>query len=271
MLPQETEEGNRESIAKMDDNLSQLLDGVGQAKGNIENLNGDTKKIITFVTVINEIANQTNLLALNAAIEAAKSGTAGKGFAVVADEVRKLSERTAKAAQEISGIVDIILNGSDQVLSGIVSLHSYVSETKGISVNLISNFQKAARLAATGNKIIWSTAHRNFLELAKFDHLVYKFEIYRFIMGLSQKTINDFASHTKCRLGKWYYEGEGLELFSQYPGYKLLEKPHMEVHDFAHKALNCYATDDAANCAVMLSHMENASIEVINTLEKLHQ
>jgi methyl-accepting chemotaxis protein len=35
-------------------------------------------------------------------------GAVGKGFAVVADEVRKLSERTAKAAQEISGIADVI-------------------------------------------------------------------------------------------------------------------------------------------------------------------
>jgi archaellum component FlaC len=269
MLPQDTEEGNKESISRMSNNLSHLLEGVGNAKSKIQELSGNTKKIITFVTVVSEIARQTNLLALNAAIEAAKSGAAGRGFSVVADEVRKLSERTSAATKEIAAIVDAILGGSDQVLAGITDLDVHASETSGLNEGLVSHFQTTARLAATGNRIIWGVAHKNFVELAKVDHLVFKFEVYKVILGLSKKTVDDFASHSKCRLGKWYYEGEGRELFSQSRGYKALEQPHMEVHKFAREALGCYFASNEDECAELLTHMEHASTAVIGGLDRL--
>lgn len=52
-----------------------------------------------------------------------------------------------------------------------------------------------------------AVALRSFVETAKTDHLVYKQEIYRVFLGLSDKKSDDFASHTACHLGKWYYRG----------------------------------------------------------------
>jgi len=61
--------------------------------------------IRSLVGEIDLISDQTNLLALNATIEAARAGEYGRGFAVVASEVRKLSERSARAARDIAGLV----------------------------------------------------------------------------------------------------------------------------------------------------------------------
>ena len=75
---------------------------VAVSSTRIRELDEQTKKIFSSMSVIDDIANQTRLLALNAAIEAARAGEQGRGFAVVADEVRKLADMTTNSTKDIS-------------------------------------------------------------------------------------------------------------------------------------------------------------------------
>ncbi|MFM1770511.1 MAG: hypothetical protein RJA22_3040 [Verrucomicrobiota bacterium] len=85
---------------------------VGEVMAAMDASNAQVAKI---VRDIDEIAFQTNILALNAAVEAARAGEAGAGFAVVADEVRSLAQRSAAAAKETAGKVELVLSSSRKV------------------------------------------------------------------------------------------------------------------------------------------------------------
>jgi len=78
---------------------------VAAVTGRMQEIADSAKKMAEIIGLIDGIAFQTNILALNAAVEAARAGDQGRGFAVVASEVRSLAQRSATAAQQISGLI----------------------------------------------------------------------------------------------------------------------------------------------------------------------
>jgi methyl-accepting chemotaxis protein len=99
--------------------MEQLRQNVQAGAKKMKNLGDRSMEITGIVDTISRISEQTNMLALNAAIEAARAGEHGRGFSVVAEEVRKLAERTAVATQEISKLVTVIHQETNETVAAI--------------------------------------------------------------------------------------------------------------------------------------------------------
>ncbi len=260
---------SREAMVQIASNLHSVSEKTQQTAHSVENLHERAGQIGGIVMLIKEIADQTNLLALNAAIEAARAGEQGRGFAVVADEVRKLAERTSRATSEISTLV---ANIQDEINAAKTQMETEAGQSDNFSRQGEAATEGLHGLLDLSHKMegaIASSALRSFIELAKVDHLVYKFEVYKVFMGLSQKSANEFASHTQCRLGQWYYDGEGKSNYSNLRGYKQIEQPHRLVHSHGVSAIERYRNGDFDSAVKALTDMEQASMQVIAELEQM--
>ncbi|MDD1783124.1 CZB domain-containing protein [Enterovibrio sp. ZSDZ35] len=116
-------------------------------------------------------------------------------------------------------------------------------------------------------RVIQNAAVSSFLNTVKLDHAVWKSAIYKHIsLGEFGQQVN---RHTECRLGKWYFEGDGAKHFKSTPSFNAIDAPHKQVHDSGRMALEAGHRGDFHSMVSHLNAMEHGSIQVTDALERL--
>lgn len=250
-------------------NLTSIQDTATKSNTQVDKVRAVSEQINQFVGLIKGISEQTNLLALNAAIEAARAGEHGRGFAVVADEVRNLAQRTNEATSEISTLVESIDSASCTAAEQMIETCATCDSTSEKTTDLLDSVTDLIGNSKHLNATIESCATSGFLNTVKLDHTVWKDEVYASCAGLSNKASEDFASHHDCRLGQWYFDGDGRRDYSHLPEFKSLDAYHKAVHENGRAAVKHAQSDDTESAVGFIEKMEVASAEVSSLLSQI--
>ncbi|ENI4488743.1 CZB domain-containing protein [Vibrio fluvialis] len=255
-----------QALYRLDTRAEKISHQANSSKESVTTLDKTANSISQLVSTIQEISDQTNLLALNAAIEAARAGEAGRGFAVVADEVRTLAGKAHEASKQIDTLVN-------QVLTQVASIKSSIEENEVCAVEVSAS---SAQIGTIVNEVLVKSEHmqgvihiaatRSFLDTVKLDHAVWKNNIYHLLE--KQSFDEQVNSHGECSLGKWYYQGDGLQ-YSHLSSYKALEEPHQQVHEFGRNAMDAGRSENFTLLIKSVNDMEKASESVVNELDSL--
>ncbi|MCW8907729.1 MAG: methyl-accepting chemotaxis protein [Sedimenticola sp.] len=269
MTAQAESDASRRASETIADNLNRMFGRIRETSVSVDGLMQLAGQIGGIVQLIRDIADQTNLLALNAAIEAARAGEQGRGFAVVADEVRNLAERTSNATAEIAGLVGEIQNETRQAKSSMDIGAEAVSRYSGESEEAMRGMERLMDLSSRMERAITGSALLANVELANIEELALKLEVYKVLMGTSDTGPDQLPDASECRLGQWYYDGEGQEHFAGLPGYRQMETPHQAVHDSAREAVTRFHEGDYSGALKALTAMEQANLTVMAGMEQI--
>ncbi|MBY6016479.1 CZB domain-containing protein [Halomonas denitrificans] len=254
-------------LQHMHSELGRVASQAEASLASLTQLKQVAKRIDEFVGIIGNISEQTNLLALNAAIEAARAGEQGRGFAVVAGEVRDLAERANGASNEISQLMTQIEQDTESTDRHLQDTHTSCKSLVQEADEGLQAVREALALSKQMHCAIERNAELGFIETVKMDHLSWKAMVYR--AAVSGEWQGDLGDHTSCRLGQWYYCGDGRRHHADKPAYRDLEAPHKAVHEFGIAALD--AVKKGQPSADLLLAMEEASDALMQGLDRLVQ
>ena len=213
----------------IDNGVNQLLAQVNDSSKESKRMRELSSKIGHILNKIVRIADQTNLLSLNAKIEAVKAGSHGQSFSVVANEVKELSQETKTTAESVSQILE-------EIESATISVDDSMTTSSRLCRNLANSissvYDRVRQINIQNTSAIdhlFELDSYVFVSLAKLDHVIWKVATYASI--LNEKQTFPFVSHHDCRLGEWYYEGDGCKAFASLSEFGRLEEPHVKVHE----------------------------------------
>jgi methyl-accepting chemotaxis protein len=122
-----------EALQQTVSGMSQIQDEVKTAAQRVGQLSRRAQDITHVVEIISNIAHQTNRLALDAAIHASAAGTGGKNFGMVAGNIRHLAEQVKDEANQISRMVQAMVEETNLAISATKQSQQRVAEGMGLA------------------------------------------------------------------------------------------------------------------------------------------
>lgn len=133
-----------------------------------------------------------------------------------------------------------------------------ISEDSTASVETL--YSSLEQFGITGESVLSASDYmknKNFIILAKMDHILFKADA---LSHIQKESYKKFSDHKSCRFGKWY-DNEGQAEFKNSENFNAIENIHKLVHT---SVLDVF---ELMKGSEMLSHQES----IVNHLETMEE
>lgn len=234
-------------------------------KDQIEQITHNMESLQAVSRNVTERIQETGKSVDKSVSESVRAGSELENIVTVMQSISGQTAQIAAMSEEQSSTVTEISERNTNMFEMSKQVQKLAQDTAEVVYDLSINMNDYRLTFMEGNLM---ESQEDIIEVAKTDHLLWKWNIYNLILGVASISKSDLTSHTACRLGKWYYEGKGLELKNE-QAYKDLEEPHKAVHNCAKHALEQYELGNIDEAKEALSRLETASETVVHLLEEM--
>ncbi|MGE5704425.1 MAG: methyl-accepting chemotaxis protein [Clostridia bacterium] len=187
----------------------------------------------------------------------------------IVENIQTINQGTnniAAITQEQTAAIDDVTNRMITVAELTEDVRLLGQQT-GMAVYGLSRYTEEFRTRIFSNNIKLSS--RALLQLAKTDHILWKWRIYNMLIGLEKIVPEAVSSHTTCRLGLWYHDPASKERVGHLREYEQLLEPHKQVHELAKMAAKAYNSGNLHEAEKHLALLEDQSHEVLRLIDIL--
>lgn len=192
-------------------------------------------------------------------------------FENITDVLQNLQSSITEV-KEIGPVIQEQTNTFDDVVVTIADMNStMVHMTEDISLssqNLYELGKISEKLRATLSDFKINYQQNDMIDLAKTDHLLWRWNIENMLAGKISLDGNKVQDHTVCRLGKWYFS-EGQQKYRGNPTFEKLDAVHEKFHKTCASIIALYQANDKKKEQNMFPLIKGLSDETLRILDEL--
>lgn len=236
----------------------QTKQSVSSIRTNVENVQQEASKTSTDIHIISNTLHSNNGALCNCFTD-----------------MEKMIAALTESIEEVAVIAPVIEEQSstfEEITATITDMNDTLAKTtEDITMSSENLFQLGTiteKLRASLGKYQVNYLTNDIIDLAKTDHLLWRWRIENMLAGKVQLDANTVKDHTVCRLGKWYF-GDGQKQFGNNPVFQSLDAIHADFHQTCSTAIHLFKQGDTRQAKDTYVQIHKLSEKVLNLLDKL--